>query len=102
LQLNVKIIDYGFSDSLKISGSLKSYYVTYRVTGLTKEDLNQLEGLLEDPVTVKDNELYLNVYFEKEYYPFGTEDSQTRLEDYLAREEIEMTAYLLDLLEDHQ
>lgn len=95
MHLNVKIIDYGFSDSLK------SYYVTYKVTSLNREDLDQLVGLLEDPVTVKDNKLYLNVYFEKEYYPFGTEDSQTRLEDYLAREEIEMTAYLLDLLEDN-
>jgi len=95
LQLNVKIIDYGFSDSLK------SYYVTYRITGLNGEELSQLEVLLEDPVTVKDDELYLNVYFEKEYYPFGTEDSKTRLEDYQAREEIEMTAYLLALLQDH-
>ncbi|WP_292758394.1 DUF5750 family protein [Methanobacterium sp.] len=94
LQLKVKIIDYGFSDSLK------RYYVTYKVTGLTGEELNKLEGLLEDPITIKGNELYMNVYFEEEYYPFGTGDSKNRLEDYLAREELEMTAYLLDLLED--
>lgn len=94
MQLMVKIIDYGFSDSLK------SYYVTYRVTGLTGEEFNKLKDLLKDPVMIKENELYLNVYFEEEYYPFGTEDSKNRLEDYLVREEIEMTAYLLDLLED--
>lgn len=93
LQLKVKIIDYGFSDSLK------SYYVTYKVTGLTGEELNKLKGLLEDPVTVKETDLYMNVYFEEEYYPFGTADSESRLEDYLAREELEMTAYILDLLE---
>jgi hypothetical protein len=93
LQLKVKIIDYGVSDSLK------SYYVTYKVTGLTGEELNKLEGLLEDPITIEENELYMNVYFEEEYYPFGTADSKSRLEDYLAREELEMTAYFLDLLE---
>jgi hypothetical protein len=94
LQLKVKITDYGFSDSLK------RYYVTYHVTGLDDEDFSNLISRLEDPVMVKGNEIYLNVYFEEDYYPFGTEDSKSRLEDYLAREEIEMTAYLLDLLED--
>jgi hypothetical protein len=94
MQLKVKIIDYGFSDSLE------SYYVTYKVTGLTGEELNKLNGLLEDPVTIKENELYMNVYFEKDYYPFGTADSKSRLEDYLAREELEMTAYLSDILVD--
>ena len=94
MQFKVKIIDYGFSESLK------KYYVTYKLIGLNKKELRKLEGLLEDPVTVKENELYLNVYFEEEYYPFGTEDSKNRLEDYMAREEIEMTAYLFDLLEE--
>jgi hypothetical protein len=94
LQLQVKIIDYGFSDSLK------RYFVTYHVTGIEKEDLSKLTQQLEDPITIKGDEIYLNVYFEKEYYPFGTVDSQSRIEDYLAREEIEMAAYLLELLEE--
>lgn len=94
MQFRVKIIDYGFSESLK------KYYVTYKVTGLNKEELRKLEGLLEDPVTVKENELYMNVYFEEEYFPFGTGDSKNRLDDYLAREELEMTAYLFDLMDD--
>lgn len=94
MQLQVKIIDYGFSDSLK------RYYVTYHITGLEDEDFNKLIQLLEDPVMVKGNEIFLNVYFEKDYYPFKTEDSENLLEDYLAREEIEMTAYLLGLLEE--
>ena len=93
MQLKVKIIDYGFSEGQK------RYYVTYKVSGLTGDDLNRLVELLKDPLTVKENELLMNVYFEEGYYPFGTEDSQKRMEDYLAREEIEMTAYILDLLE---
>lgn len=94
MQLKVKITDYGFSDSLK------RYYVTYHITGLGDEDFGKLTTCLEDPVMVKGNDIYLNVYFEEDYYPFGTVDSQNRLEDYLAREEIEMTAYLLGLLEE--
>lgn len=94
MQFTVKITDYGFSDSLK------RYYITYHINGLGDEDFGKLINRLEDPVTVKGNEIYLNVYFEKEFYPFGTADSQNRLEDYQAREEIEMTAYLLGLLED--
>jgi hypothetical protein len=94
LRLQVKITDYGFSDSLK------RYYVTYHITGLGDDDFGQLIHRLEDPVMVKGNEIYLNVYFDKEYYPFGAADSQNRFEDYQAREEIEMTAYLLELLEE--
>lgn len=94
MQLKVKIADYGYSDSLE------RHYVTYHVTGIDNDEFNKLTSRLEDPVTVKGNEIYLNVYFEEEYYPFKTEDSKIRLEDYLAREEIEMTAYLLDLLEE--
>ncbi len=94
MQLNVKITDKGFSNSLK------QYYVTYHVTGLEDEDFDKLIKQLEDPMIVKGNEIYLNVYFQKDLYPFSTIDSQNRLEDYMAREEIEMTAYLLGLLEE--
>ncbi|NYB52913.1 MAG: hypothetical protein HVN35_10205 [Methanobacteriaceae archaeon] len=94
MPLQVKIIDYGFSDSLN------RYYVTYHVTGLEEGDLSKLVKQLEDPVVVKGNDIFMNVYFEGNYYPFASEDSKSRLEDYLTREEIEMTAYLLDLLED--
>jgi hypothetical protein len=92
--VQVKITDYGFEDDLK------RYYVTYQVTGLDEEELDKLKERLEDPVVVKCDEISLNVYFEAEYYPFHTEESQKRLEDFIAREEIEMTAYLVDLLEE--
>ncbi len=95
MQLQVKITDYGFSNSLN------RYYVTYHVSGLEEGDLSKLAQRLQDPVVVKGNEIFLNVYFEGNYYPFSTEDSKSRMEDYIAREEIEMTAYILDLLNDH-
>jgi hypothetical protein len=55
---------------------------------------------LEDPAVVKCDDLYLTVYFDEKFYPFRSEEAQRNPEDFLTREELEMTAYLLDLLED--
>ncbi|HEY0196370.1 MAG TPA: DUF5750 family protein [Methanobacterium sp.] len=93
-KLKVKITEHGFSEEFK------SYYVTYQVKNLDKEALKKFEERLEDPAVVKGNDLFLTVYFEEKFYPFKSEESQRNPEDFLAREELEMTAYLLDLLED--
>jgi len=92
--LNVKVTDYGYSDDLE------SYYVIYKASGLTTQELDKLKEKLEDPATIRCEELYLTVYYEEEFYPFHTEDSKRHPEDFIAREEIEMTAYLLDLIEE--
>lgn len=92
--MKVKIAEHGFSEKYK------SYYVTYQVTNLDSKSLKKLKERLEDPVIIKDGELFLTVYFEERFYPFGSEESKRNPEDFLAREELEMTAYLFDLLED--
>lgn len=92
--MKVKIAEHGFSEKYK------SYYVTYQVTNLDSKSLKKLKERLEDPVIIKDDELFLTVYFEERFYPFGSEESKRNPEDFLAREELEMTAYLFDLLED--
>jgi hypothetical protein len=92
--MDVRIIDYGFSEEFK------SYYVTYQVAGLDEKSLDKLKRNLEDPTEVKCNELYLTTYFEEKFYPLGSDEAKNRLNDFIAREEIEMTAYLTDLLED--
>jgi Family of unknown function (DUF5750) len=93
-KLKVKIAEYGYSKEYK------RYYVTYQVTELDTNSLRKLEERLEDPVMVKCNDLYLTVYFEERFYPFKSEESKNNPADFLAREELEMTAYLLDLLEE--
>lgn len=93
-ELKVKITDYGYSDEQE------RYYVNYQVTELNQNTLNKLRRRLEDPAVVKCDDLYLTVYFEEKFYPFASEESQRNPADFLAREELEMTAYLLDLLED--
>ncbi len=93
-KLKVKVVEYGFSKEDE------SYYVTYQVTNLDAGDLKKLKERLEDPFVVKCDDIFLTVYFEEKFYPFESEESQRNPEDFLAREELEMTAYLLGLLED--
>jgi Family of unknown function (DUF5750) len=92
--LKVKVMDYGYSDDLA------SYYVIYKASGLNTQELLKLKEKVEDPAIIRCEELYLTVYYEEEFYPFHTEDSKKNPEDFIAREEIEMTAYLLDLMEE--
>jgi hypothetical protein len=92
--MEVKIVDYGVSEEFE------KYYITYQVKGLNSQEIAQLQVRLEDPLVVKCDELYLTTLFDEDYYPFHTADARARMEDYIAREEIEMTAYILDLLEE--
>ena len=93
-EMKVKIAEHGFSKKYK------SYYVTYKVSNLDSDAQKKLKDRLEDPIIIKCDELFLTVYFEDRFYPFGSEESKRNPEDFIAREELEITAYLLDLLED--
>ena len=92
--MKVKIVDYGVSDDPK------KYYVTYKITDIDEESINKLKNRVEEELDFKSGDLYLTAYFNKEYYPFGSEESKYRSEDFIAREEIEMWTYLMSLLED--
>lgn len=92
--MKVKVVDYGVSDNPK------KYYVTYKITDIDEESINKLENRVEEELDFKAGDLYLTAYFNKEYYPFGSEESKYRSEDFIAREEIEMWTYLMSLLED--
>lgn len=93
--MEVKIVDYGVSEEFE------KYYITYQVNGLSSDEIAQLQVKLEDPLVVKCDELFLTTLFDEDYYPFRSADAQARMEDYIAREEIEMTAYIVDLLEEN-
>jgi hypothetical protein len=94
MSLKVKIVDFGFSREIG------KYYITYLVEGLNLDDISKLQTRLEDPIVILCDKIYLSTYFEEKYFPFHTPDSERRKEDYVAREEIEMTAYIIDLLSD--
>jgi hypothetical protein len=90
--MKVEIFDYGSDE--------KKYYVVYKVTELDLDEEERLQGNVEGNVEIKDGEMYITTYFEEKYYPFGSEAAQCRMEDFIAREEIEMTVYLTSVLED--
>lgn len=92
--MKVKVVDYGVSDNPE------KYYVTYEITDIDEESINKLKNRVEEELDFKSGDLYLTAYFNKEYYPFGSEESKYRSEDFIAREEIEMWTYLMSLLED--
>jgi len=92
--MDVKIVDYG------VSMPSQRYYVTYRVTELDHETRKKLEERVEEETTLEKEDLLIKIYFEEKYYPLGSQEAQYKLEDFIAREEIEMTAYLTGLLED--
>ena len=92
--MKVKIVDYGVSDNPQ------KYYVTYKITDIDEESINKLKNRVKEELYSKSGDLYLTAYFDEEYYPFGSEESKYRSEDFIAREEIEMWAYLVSLLED--
>ena len=90
--MNVKITNYGKIDDKN--------YVEYDVSGLS---FNQMEFLTENLVEETDIEgdiLKLKMYFEDELYPFQSDVAQIRLDDFIAREEIEMNVFLSSFLED--
>lgn len=90
--MQVKIHDYGKDED--------DYYVIYRVTGLDLGELEKLKEKVEGSVEIRNTDLFITNYFEEKYFPFGSEAAHMRTEDFIAREEIEMTVYLTSLLED--
>ena len=92
--MKVKIYDYG-RDS-------KNYYVIYKVTEIDLEDQQKIQEKVEGEVKLKNGYMYIKTYFEEKYFPLGSADAYLRMDDFIAREEIEMTVYLTSLLEDEK
>ncbi len=88
----VKITNYG-----KIEGRS---FVEYRVSGLNNEQLEFLNENLEEETQIENDTLNLKLYFEDKLYPFQSDAAQFRLDDFVAREEIEMNIFLSGFLED--
>lgn len=92
--MKVKIVDYG------VSKEPRKYYVTYKITDIDEKSMKKLKNRVKEELSSKSGKLYITAYFDEGYYPFGSEESKYRTEDFIAREEIEMWAYLVSLLED--
>ena len=88
----VKITDYGKTDC--------GNFVEYDVSGLSLNQMEFLNNNLDEETQIEGKVLKLKLYFDDELYPFQSEVAQFRLEDFIAREEIEMNVFLSSFLED--
>ena len=92
--MDVKIIDYGIDED--------KGFVKYKISDL---DLNKLEILdtnLEEETKLNKEDKYviLTMYYKKKFYPFASEESKIKLDDFIAREEIEIEVFISSFLED--
>ena len=88
----VTISDYGKADD--------GNFVEYSVSGLSEGQIDYLKGNLDEEITVNGDIMTLTMYFDDALYPFQSEVAKIRLDDFIAREEIEMTVFLSGFLED--
>lgn len=88
----VKINDYGESGD--------KYFIEYYATGLTSVQMDFLNNYLDDETAVSDDTFIIKMYFSSELYPFQSEVAKFRLDDFIAREEIEMNIFLSSVLDD--
>lgn len=89
--MNVKIIDYSQGDK---------NYVDYEVKGLTDKQLDYIKNNLDEEFKIDDGILKIRMYFDDDIFPFKSEESKIRLNDFIAREEIEMNIFLSSFLEN--
>ena len=90
-KMDVKISDYG-AEGRK--------FIEYTIFGLSGEQIKYLDENLTESTFVKGNLLKIKMYFEDKLYPFQSEVSKIRLDDFISREEIEMNVFLSSFLED--
>ena len=87
----VEITDYGLGEV---------NFVEYSVFGLSGEQMSFLDENLDEKTCIVDDKLLIKAYFDENLYPFASDVAQFRLDDFIAREEIEMSVFLLSFLED--
>lgn len=88
----VKISNYGKLDDKN--------FIEYLVNDLPLNQMNFLNENLEEETEISGNTLKLKMYFDDMLYPFQSDVAQFRIDDFIAREEIEMNMFLMSFLED--
>lgn len=88
----VKISNYGDIEGNK--------FVEYIVSGLSQNQLEFLDGNLTEETLIDGNDLKIIMYFDESLYPFQSDVAKLRIDDFIAREEIEMNVFLSSFLDD--
>lgn len=79
----------------------KDYYrIQYKISDLSSDLKEKLLSIIEDDVSIdEDGNMIITMSFDRKYYPLGSQTAQFKMDDFIKREEIEMTVYLSGLLE---
>ena len=88
----VNIVNYGKIDDKN--------YIDYEVCGLSQTQMEYLNDNLVEETDIDGEVFHLKMYFDDTLYPFQSDAAQIRLDDFIAREEIEMSVFLSGFLED--
>lgn len=88
----VNVINYGKIDDRN--------FVEYLISDLTSSQMDFLNDNLDEETEIEDGCLNIKMYFDDRLYPFQSDAAQFRLDDFIAREEIEMNVFLSGFLED--
>lgn len=95
--MQVKVFDYGIKE---FKDSENMNYVKYKVSGLDSDYKKKLIDKLEEETEIVADDLIITVLYQKEYFPFGSDEASVKIDDFIARDEIEMTVFLSGLLEE--
>lgn len=88
----VKITDYGMDKN--------ENFVDYSISGLSGDQIEYLNDNLCEKTFVDGDILKIRMYFDDDLYPFQSDAAKLRLDDFIAREEIEMNIFLSSFLQD--
>jgi uncharacterized protein DUF5750 len=97
--MEVKVENYGSGEKFDSEDKNMSF-VTYKVSGLDSASLEFLKENLEGKIEIKDDLLYITIFYDNELFPFHSDEAKLKTDDFIAREEIEMTVFLSSFLED--
>lgn len=97
--MEVKVENYGPAEKLDSEDKDMSF-VTYKVSGLDSSSLEFLKENLEGEIKIKDDSLYITIFYDEKMAPFHSDEAKAKIEDFIVREEIEMTVFLSSFLED--
>jgi len=97
--MEVKVENYGLAEKIDVEDKDMSF-VNYKVTGLDSSSLEFLKENLEGEIQIKDNDLYIKIFYDEEMAPFSSDEAKAKIDDFIVREEIEMNVFLSSFLED--
>ncbi|WP_297899622.1 DUF5750 family protein [Methanobrevibacter sp.] len=99
--MEVKVKNYGLAEKLN-EDDKEMAFVNYEISGLDLDSINFLKENLEGEIKVEGSDLFIKIFYDEDMSPFHSEESKLKIEDFIAREEIEMKFFISSFLEDKE